>query len=320
MKNKIPFELRITLIYIIIGAAWILFSDKLLYAITKDPLQINIFSILKGWFYVMITGLLLFFLVKKEISKRNKLYNELLTANKKAKESERLRTAFLSNLSHYIRTPMNSILGFAELIHNRNISDAKRNQFLTLINEKSHHLLQTINNIVEISKIQEGQIEVERNTFQMGALINRLSLIFEQDLQRKGNKVRLNFKISPEITTDEIIADYNKIYHILSNLLSNSVNFTESGEIELGALYENGNLKFYIRDTGPGISEDMQKSLFANFMQGHPDIQRASEGSGLGLYLSANLAKLLGGNLWLEYSNDTGSMFCFSLPFHNNSL
>src|SRR5512142_2167283 len=100
MKNKIPFELRITLIYVVLGASWILFSDKLLYAITQDPHQINIFSILKGWFYVLITGLLLFFLIKKEIKKRNKLYNDLLAANEKAKESEKLRTAFLSNLSH----------------------------------------------------------------------------------------------------------------------------------------------------------------------------------------------------------------------------
>ena len=313
MKTKIPFELKITLIYVLIGAAWILFSDNLLYSITKDPYQINTISIYKGWFYVLITGLLLFLLVKREITKRNKLYNDLLEANKKAMEADRLKSAFLSNLSHYIRTPMNSILGFSELIQNRNLDEEKRTRFLTLINEKSHHLLQTISNIVEISKIQEGQIEINNTAFSVNTLFSKLSLVYELEIAKKGNNTILYSNLSLKESEDEIVADFNKVYHILSNLLSNAVNFTINGKIEIGAKTENGFYIFYVKDTGPGISIEKQKMLFVNFMHGSADIQHASEGTGIGLFLSANLAKLLGGKLWLDSSNENGSMFCFKL-------
>jgi signal transduction histidine kinase len=313
MKNKIPFELRITLIYIIIGALWILFSDNLLYYLTQDPHQINNFSIFKGLLYVLITGILLFLLIKREIKKRNNLYDKLLETNKKAMEADRLKSAFLSNLSHYIRTPMNSILGFTELIQTRDLDEEKRIRFLALINEKSHHLLQTINNIIEISKIQEGQIEIENKPFSIKNMIGRLLLVYEQELVKKGNKIRLHSSILLKDTEDEIVSDYNKIYHILSSLLSNAVNFTEHGEIEVGVKSDNHSYIFFVKDTGPGISDEKQKVLFVNFMQGRADVQRASEGTGLGLFLSANLAKLLKGSLWLDYSNETGCKFCFQV-------
>ena len=313
MKNKLPFELRITLIYITVGAIWILFSDRLLYFFTKNPQQLNVISIYKGWFYVLITGLLLYMLIKKEIQKRNQLYNELLTANKKALESERLKSAFLSNLSHYIRTPMNSILGFADLIQSRNLDEIKRNRFLDLINEKSHHLLQTINNIVEISKIQEGQVEIKKSNFSINNMFDRLLLTYEQDLAKRESTSTLSKNIVLTTEEDQLFSDYDKIYHILANLLTNAINFTENGKIELG-VKTNANLyTFYVKDSGPGISEDKQKNLFANLLQVHTDIRYTSEGSGLGLFLSENLAKLLGGKLWLEYSNEKGSLFCFSI-------
>ena len=314
MKNKLPFEFKITLIYMIIGASWILFSDKLLYSITNDLHQINTISIYKGWFYVLITGILLYILIKREIKKRNDLYNELLASNEKASESERLKSAFLSNLSHYIRTPMNSILGFADLIQNRNLDEEKRNKFLTLINEKSHHLLQTINNIIEISKIQEGQVGIDRRQFSIHSMFHRLILNYEQDIIKKDNGVLLYKNISLTNDEDVMISDYEKLSNIISNLLSNAVNFTEHGEIELGVKVNDNQYIFYVRDTGIGISIEKQKNIFANFLQGQSDIQNISEGSGLGLYLSSSLVRLLGGKLWVESSNEGGSLFCFSIP------
>jgi len=314
MKTKFSFEYKIALIYIIIGALWILFSDRLLLKFTKDLQQNNIISIYKGWFYVLVTGGLLYLLVKKESKKRNRLYNELLLANKKALASERLQAAFLSNLSHYIRTPMNSILGFADLIQTRNINEEKRNRFLTLINEKSHQLLQTINNIIEISKIQAGQIKLENTEFSVNGMLNRLILIFEQEIKNKGSKVRIYQNVDFINNKDIIFADYIKIYDTFSNLLSNAVNFTETGEIEINYIFKNNTCIFSVRDTGKGISDDKKKTLFLNFMQGRPDLQEVSAGSGLGLFLSANLAKLLGGKLWLDHSNADGSLFYFTVP------
>lgn len=314
MKVKLPFELKISLIYIVLGAVWILFSDNLLLSITKDPHQINILSIYKGWFYVLITGILLFLLVRRESRKRNKLYGELLTANQKALQSERLQHAFLANLSHYIRTPMNSILGFADLIQNRNLDERKRDRFWMLINEKSHQLLQTINNIIEISKIQEGQISLEYNEFSIKSMIDKLLIFYQQEIYQKKTTVKIFYNIDFSSNKDIIVADYNKIYHIFSNLLSNAVNFTPTGEIEIGYVLNNNLCIFSIRDTGLGITEEKKKNLLLNFMQGRHDIQEASEGSGLGLFLSASLAKLHGGKLWLERSDKNGSLFCFSIP------
>lgn len=313
MKNKIQFEFKVTLIYILIGATWILFSDKLLYYISKDPYQINIFSIYKGWFYVLITGMLLFILIRREIHKRNKLFNELLEANKKATEADRLKSAFLSNLSHYIRTPMNSILGFTDLIQTRDLDEEKRSHFLTLINVKSHHLLQTINNIVEIAKIQEGQVEIDNRPFSIKVMFSRLLMTHEQELLKKGTEVKLNSVILLKDAEDEITTDYNKVYHILSNLISNAINFTNHGEIEFGVKKEGNSYIFHVKDTGPGISKEKQEVLFVNFMQGQSDIQLTSEGTGLGLFLSANLAKLLHGRLWLDCSDENGSTFCLEM-------
>lgn len=314
MKNKIPFEIRISLIYIIIGAAWILFSDKLVYYVVRDPYRISVISIYKGWFYVLITGLLLYLLIKKEISKRNKIYSDLLEAKHKATESDRLKSAFLANLSHYIRTPMNSILGFTELLQFRNLDEEKRKRFLTLIHERSHHLLQTITNIIEISKIQEGLITIERRSFSVNDMVNKLMLVFEQEIEKKESKISLYSTVYLKDSEDLIVSDQNKVYHILSNLLSNAISFTTEGEIELGVSKEDAFHVFYVKDTGIGINSEKQAQLFSNFMQNQADMQTASQGTGLGLYLSANLANLLGGSLWLGYSNEKGSMFCLKIP------
>ena len=314
MKNKIPFEIRISLIYIVIGAAWILFSDKLVYYVVRDPYRISVISIYKGWFYVLITGLLLYLLIRKEISKRNKLYSDLLEAKRKATESDRLKTAFLANLSHYIRTPMNSILGFTELLQSRNLDEDKRKRFLTLIHERSHHLLQTISNIIEISKIQEGLLTIEKKPFSVSDLVHKLMLVFEQELIKKENKVSLYSTLYLKDSEDIIESDHSKVYHILSNLLTNAISFTSQGEIELGVSKEDGFHVFYIKDTGTGISPEKQTRLFSNFMQNPAEMETVSQGTGLGLFLAANLANLLGGSLWLGYSNEKGSMFCLKIP------
>jgi len=313
MKNKIPFQYRITTLYVIIGASWILFSDRLVFSLTKDPQQINILSIYKGWFYVLITGILLFIMVKKEIKKRNNLYDELLKASEKALESDQLKSAFLSNLSHYIRTPMNSILGFAELVQNRNLDTEKRNRFLNLINERSQQLLQTINNIMEISKIQEGQTMIEKKTFSIKHLLNKLIIQYKQEIENNDHPVSIYQTITIDSDNDFINSDYSKILHILSNLISNAIKYTEYGEIEIGCDMNNNGYTFFVRDTGTGISQEKKNTLFQNFMQGHPDIQDIKEGSGLGLFSSSQLAFLLGGKLWLDYSSDKGTRFCLSI-------
>ncbi|MDP4210419.1 MAG: HAMP domain-containing sensor histidine kinase [Bacteroidota bacterium] len=318
IKVKIPFVYRIPLIYIFLGAMWILFSDRLMVKIWQDAHMRNLVSIYKGWFFVLVTGGLLYLLIKKEIGKRNELYNNLLLANKKAMEADRLKTAFLSNLSHYIRTPMNSILGFVDLLRSRNMDEEKRMQFLQIVDDRSHLLLHTINNIVEISKLQEGQMTVNNHRFLLSELMRGVFFSFEQDSVKLEKNINFYFTIPPADAENWLVADYGKIQDILTNLVSNALNFTEAGEVELGYTIEDSAVIFYVRDTGKGISSEKREKLFTSYFEGDPEHFDKSEGSGVGLYLSARLAILLGGRLWLEYTGNSGSKFCLRVPLQND--
>jgi signal transduction histidine kinase len=314
MIKRIPFEYRITIIYIFIGALWILFSDQLVVSLTSDPHQIQMFSTYKGWFYVLVTGILLFILVIREIKRRKQIYNQLLEVKKRAVESDILKTAFLSNLSHYIRSPMNSILGFVELLEDKDLSPEKHQLFLSYVNERSHHLLHTLNNIVEISKIQEGLATVECNKFSLNELINSTIGSANLDLTQKNKP--LSIKSNPGLADgqDEIYSDRSKIFQILLNLLTNAINFTEEGEIEIGYTCNNEKFEFFVKDTGKGVPAEKQSSLFTGFMYNSTSNYTIGEGVGLGLHLSSGLAKLLGGKLWLENTQGSGSVFCLSIP------
>lgn len=314
MKKRIPFEYRISAIYIILGALWILFSDQLVIRLTSDPHQIQLLSTYKGWFYVLVTGILLFFLVKGEIKRRTLIYNQLLEVKKRAIESDKLKTAFLSNLSHYIRTPMNSILGFAELLENKDLSPEKHQLFLSYVNERSHHLLHTLNNIVEISKIQEGQATIECKEFELNKLIDSIIGSANLDIAQKKKPVTIKPCIGFDDGADKIFSDRSKISQIIQNLLTNAINFTDEGGIEIGYSCKDENLVFYVKDTGKGVPTEKQPSLFSGFMYNSTSNYTIGEGVGLGLHLSSGLAKLLGGKLWLESTGKNGSVFCFSLP------
>lgn len=313
MKFRLAFEYKIPIIYIIIGALWILFSDEIVTNLTSDPQKIQLLSTYKGWAYVLVTGIMLYLLIKKELNRRNALSNELLEAKKKALESEQLKSAFLSNLSHHIRTPMNGIIGFVRLLQNKDKSPDDKQRFLTFINEQSQTLLETLNSIIEISKLQEGQANLLINTFHINELITDIIDFERIDITEQSNlSIKTTFAFSNK--EDEMTSDRNKIKQILSCLFSNAIHFTEKGVIEIGYFTENGNITFYIKDSGTGVSPDKQKLIFNDLMFNTKYSYSKGEGAGLGLYLSSELSKLLGGKLWLENTGDCGSTFCFSIP------
>ena len=315
MLEKIPFQYRITLLYIFFGALWIIFTDILVVDLTADPHQFQMFSTYKGWFFVLVTGLLLFFLVSNEIKRRTRIYNQLLEANRKAVESDRLKTNFLSNLSHYIRTPMNGILGFVQLLEDKDTSPEKHQLFLSYINESSQHLLQTLNSIIEISRIQEGQVKVTRQEIFLNELIDRIASIARVDILGKGKEINVFMKHGLLDGNDGIISDKNKITQILSNLMDNAITFTEKGEIEIGYSVMEKDLLFWVKDTGRGIPEERKELLFTEFLHDTSTTFTIDEGAGLGLALSSRFSRLLGGDLWLEDTSEKGSKFCFTIPF-----
>jgi len=313
-KKFIPFEYRIPLIYIIIGALWILFSDEFVLKLTDDPHRIQILSTYKGWFYVIVTGIMLYYHIQKEFNRRNILYNELLAAKKKAVESDNLKTAFLSNLSHYIRTPMNGILGFVNLLQDKNTSPEKQQLFLGYVNERSQNLLQTLNCIVEISKIQEGQSELIKDTFNINSLLRSITSSENLDLSQIKKDISIKLSLGMNDGDDEIYSDKAKVIQILSSLLRNAIKFTDQGEIEIGYTVTSNAFIFYVKDSGKGISIEKRELLFHDFMHNSAYIHTEGEGAGLGLYLSSGLTNLLGGKLWLERTSPIGSVFCLSIP------
>lgn len=314
LMKKIPFEYKITITYIILGALWILFSDELVISFVKDPGSIQILSTAKGWFYVLITGILLFYLIKREIRRRNDIFNELLEAKKKAVESDNLKSAFLANLSHYIRNPMNSILGFVDILKSKNVSPEKHQQFLKVINDQSHHLLQILHSIVEISKIQQEQYPINKTHFKLNELLNDIILSAEMELKQKGKPVIIKSTFGQPSGNDNLISDRDIVMQIILNLVSNAINYTEKGEIEISYSFADSNYILSIKDSGTGVPQEKQSVLFSEFMYHSPETINKGEGVGLGLYLSARLAGLIKGKLWLETTGNTGSVFCLSLP------
>jgi signal transduction histidine kinase len=314
MFKSIPFQYRITILYIFFGALWILFSDQLVIYLTSDPRLIHQLSTLKGWLFIAVTGILLYYLVRNEIRRRTIIYNELLEAKKKAEESDRLKTTFLSNLSHYIRTPMNGILGFVELLEDKDLSIENHKIFLSYINDMSQNLLQTLKSIIEISKIQEGQAKLDVEPFNINELIERIAETVRFDLSARNKSINVLTVHGFQEGDDLIISDHDKIGQVLSNLISNAVNFTDKGEIEIGSENIDGNILFWVKDTGKGIPKEKIGLLFTGFLENTSSTYTIGEGAGLGLPLSAGQVKLMGGKLWLDSTSEKGSKFCFTIP------
>lgn len=315
---KIASDMKITLWYILIGALWIAFSDKAVNVLFSDHEKVLTVSLYKGWGFVFCTGLLLYWMLHKDLMRRNKILNDLKESKLKAEESDKLKTAFLSNMSHYLRTPMNSILGFVDILKERNIDEKKRERFLTIINEQSNHLLQFIDNIIEISKLQEGQTSVNIKEFSINELLKKVNTRYQTELEFLNKKDRICLRCSL-LEKDLIMKnDPDKIEYIFNNLLSNALKFTQNGEIMFGGVLKNDNIEFFVSDTGVGISPEKQKLIIKTFMLSDPNTSQENTGIGLGLAITNGFVSLLNGRLWLNNSNPQGTIFCFTIPVNFN--
>lgn len=300
----------------IIGLLWIIFSDKALHILVSDKDLIHKIEVYKGWFFVITTGILLYLLIKAELKRRNKILKELQKSKFKAEESDKLKTAFLSNLSHYLRTPMNSILGFVDLLQNRNLDEVKQQKFLILINEQSNHLLSFINNIIEISKLQGGQSEINIKEFSLNELLRKLQVRYQTEIEylKKGELLQLKGMYNP----DDIIlrTDPGKLEYIFTNLLNNAIKFTKQGTINFGYKNIQQKLTFFVSDTGCGIIPEKQELIINTFMHSDPDLNKENIGTGLGLAITSGLVKVLLGKLWIEKSDESGTEFQFTIALN----
>jgi two-component system, sensor histidine kinase and response regulator len=251
------------------------------------------------------------------------IYEEKLKeAKEKAEESDRLKTAFLSNMSHEIRTPMNGIIGFSNLLRDSNLTESEKNEFLNHINNCGNQLLSLIDDIIDISKIESGQVRIQIAETHVNTIFNELYTTFQANKNSEGKEnIELIKKTTLPDEKSVIYTDPFRLRQVLSNLIGNGIKFTNEGSVEFGyTLLENGYLKFYIKDTGIGIQKDKQQIIFERFGQvmdskNISTLTMTHKGTGLGLAISANLIRLLGGDLWVESDVGRGATFFLTLPY-----
>ncbi|MCY1634697.1 MULTISPECIES: sensor histidine kinase [Marinifilum] len=247
-------------------------------------------------------------------SKKLTLANqELGIAKDKAEESDRLKTSFLANLSHEIRTPMNGIVGFTELLEFKNISAEKQKKYINMIKSSSQRMLELINNLVDISRIETNQIEIIKSSTKLNEVIENMYHFFLPIAQKKNLKLRYTVDSLNEFPL--INTDQTKLEQVISNLLINAIKFTQYGEIELACKMENNLLTFSVSDTGVGIDESMHHIIFERFRHAENKSTKTEEGSGLGLAISKSIVELMGGEIRVESELNKGSKFIFTLPF-----
>jgi len=257
-----------------------------------------------------------------DITKQKQTEFELIKAREKAEESEKLKSAFLANMSHEIRTPMNGILGFAELLKDHQLRSEEQQKFIGIIEKSGARLLNIINNIIDLSKIESHQIEVSLSDTNVNEQIEFIYLFFKPEAEQKN--LQLTFQNALSANYANIITDKEKLYAVLTNLLKNAIKFTKTGSIEFGYTLKGEFLEFFVKDSGPGIPDEQKEFIFERFRQGSESLTRNYEGAGLGLSISKGYVEILGGKIWVKNNPDgitindnrlkTGSVFYFTLP------
>lgn len=250
--------------------------------------------------------------LEKTVEERTK---ELFLAKEKAEESDRLKSAFLANMSHEIRTPMNGILGFTRLLQIPNLSGKQQKKYIDIIQKSGTRMLSTVNDIVDISKIESGLVKISVSEVNISEQMKYLHSFFTPETAQKG--IKLIFKNDLSEKDIKVKTDLDKFNSIVTNLIKNAIKFTNQGSIELGyrPLIENGKSKieFHVKDTGIGIPKHRRKAIFDRFIQADVEDKQAKQGSGLGLTISKAYTKMLGGKIWVDSLEGKGTTFYFTI-------
>jgi PAS domain S-box-containing protein len=252
-----------------------------------------------------------FVTVREDITEKKKLIEDLIIAKEKAEESDRLKSSFLANMSHEIRTPMNGIIGFLELLRDADMDAAVRDEYLQVVRSSGDRLMSTLNDIIEISKIEAGHIELKESVFDVNKMLAYFCDFFRPEAEKKGLSISLVNQLPDGIS---IKSDKNKLESILANLIKNALKFTAVGFVEIGVQKEDEELVFYVKDSGSGIAAEHHEAIFDRFTQAEQSLTRAYEGSGLGLSICMAYTDLLNGRIWLESEVAKGSTFYVAIP------
>jgi len=243
---------------------------------------------------------------------RKKADEDLKQALLKAQESDRLKSAFLANMSHEIRTPLNSIVGFSELMLDTDYTDQQYLEFAHMINSSGNNLLAIINDIMDISKIEAGQIQLYKSNFSLRKLINEIQKQYSFKAQEKD--LNLIADLQDNDNPFYVFSDENRIRQIIVNFVSNAIKFTHQGSVEIGARIVDNEIQIHVKDSGIGISQEHHAKIFERFGLIESSESKRYGGNGLGLTISKSLVELLGGRIWLESEPGKGSTFYFTIP------
>ncbi len=252
-----------------------------------------------------------------DITERILAEEQLKKAKKKAEESDRLKSAFLANMSHEIRTPMNAIIGFANLLKIPDLDEQNKLEYLNHIIQSGDNLLNLINDIIDVSKIEAEQLKIEKARVNINELLNQLHSRYEELLTLKQpNEIKLYLEKALSGEGISVESDPYRLQQVISNLLNNAIKFTKNGRIDFGYTLENKYIKFFVRDTGLGIPKEKEQFIFTRFGKLEDPERFNQSGTGLGLSISKSLIQLLGGDMWLNTNYKNGAEFFFTIPLN----
>ena len=259
---------------------------------------------------VELNLLIMFAQLLANVKMRKEMVEQLIMAKERAEESDRLKSAFLANMSHEIRTPMNGILGFSHLLKHGGLSIDTQHTYLDMIEKSGARMLNIINDIIDISKIESGLVELRISETNLHEQVRYVFNLLQAEAESKG--LKLSFQLPLE--GERVWVDKDKLYAVLANLVKNAIKYTPRGAIKFGYRRLPEVFEFYLEDTGIGIPEDRQKAVFERFIQADIADVMARQGAGLGLSISKAYVEMMGGNIWLESKVDEGTKFYFTLP------
>lgn len=240
---------------------------------------------------------------------------EILRAKQLAEDSDRLKSAFLANISHEIRTPLNGIVGFSDMLQQQDLSLEQKQRYIGIIGKSSKQLIQVVNDIIDIAKLQSGQFHLKESEYCINHIFDDLGSFVANELSIFGKELRFVASKGLSDELSRVIIDGKKLEHVLIKLINNSVKFTKSGTIQV-SYYLNGKfLQFSVSDTGIGISKDKENIVFRSFRQGDERSSRDYGGNGLGLSISKGIVALMGGSIWFESEPGKGTTFSFTVPY-----
>ena len=277
---------------------------------SKFPASVYSDNIIKGNRFCGRRGIII------DITARDQYISILKKETDKAQTADKLKSSFLANMSHEIRTPMNSIIGFSNLLSSDDIPEDQKSEFASYIKSSGELLLKLIDDIIDIAKIEAGEIKIDKKECNLFKLFQELQLTFKESIN-KSSKKHLRILFDTKHPKDLIIkTDPYRLKQILSNLINNAIKFTDAGSIEFGyRIKDEKTLEFYVKDTGIGLTRDEISVIFERYRRTVTSEEKNIMGTGLGLAISKNLVELLGGEMWVDSYPGLGTTFFFTLPY-----